>query len=130
MMDQTQQALIETYLADETKLYQDLFQGLNPQTGDSSTIQFASLPSIAAIKLRFQKWFEANQDWLQQKICVEWGYSRKKNGFQTTEMLVVALTADGLTAALPIIPTATLAAMIILVGERYLDNLCAECAKE
>ncbi len=85
---------------------------------------------MAAIKQRFQKWFEANRDWLQQKNCVEWGYSRKKNGFQTTEMLVVALTADGLTAALPIIPTATLAAMIILVGERYLDNLCAECAKE
>jgi hypothetical protein len=43
--------------------------------------------------------------------------------------LVAALIADGLTAALPI-PTATLAAITILVGERYLDNLCVECAKE
>jgi hypothetical protein len=124
-MDQAQQALIKTYLSDEAKLYQDWFQGINPPSGDPTTIQYASVPSVAAMKARFDKWFEQHQPWLKQKICVEWGYSRKHEEFQTTEMLVIALTADGLTAALPI-PTATVAAMTILVAERYLDKLCAE----
>jgi len=128
-MEQEQQALIKAYLTDETKLYQDWYQGLNPQTGDPTTIPFASLPSVGAVKQRFQNWVEKNQGWLKQKICVDWGYSRKHEKFQTQEMLIIALTADGLTAALPI-PTATLAAMTILVAERHLDKMCAECAKE
>ena len=128
-MDQEQQALIKAYLSDESKLYQDCYQGFNPQTGDPSTVPFASLPSVGAVKQRFKKWFEKNQDWLKQKNCVEWGYSRKHEKFQTKEMLIIALTTDGLTAALPL-PNATLAAMTVLVAEHYLDHLCAECTKE
>jgi len=128
-MNQDQQALIKAYLSDETKLYQDWYQGLNPVKGDPSTVKFASLPSVDAVKQRFEKWVEKHQGWLKQKICVDWGYSRKHEEFQTTEMLIIALTADGLTAALPI-PTATLAAMTILVMERHLDKMCSECAKE
>ncbi len=128
-MTQEQQALIKTYLSDETKLYQDWYQGLNPVQSDSSTIQFASQPSIESVKLRFQNWVTKNQGWLKQKICVDWGYSRKHEKFQTMEMLIVALTADGLTAALPL-PTATLATMTILVAERHLDKMCVECDKE
>ena len=127
-MNQDQQALIKAYLSDETKLYQDWYQGLNPQTGDPSTVKFASLPSVDAVKQRFEKWVEKHQGWLKQKICVDWGYSRKHEKFQTQEMLIIALTADGLTAALPI-PTATLAAMTILVMERHLDKMCSECAE-
>jgi len=128
-MDQEQEALIKAYLSDESKLYQDWYHGLNPQTPDPSTVPFASLPSVGAVKQRFQKWVEKNHAWLKQKICVEWGYSRKHEKFQTQEMLIIALTADGLTAALPI-PSATLAAMSILVAERHLDKMCTECAKE
>jgi S1-C subfamily serine protease len=127
-MNQEQQSLIKAYLSDESKRYQDWYQGLNPQTGDPSTIPFASLPSMGAVKQRFQKWVEKNQAWLKQKICVEWGYSRKHEEFQSHEMLILSLTADGLTTALPI-PTATLAAMTILVAEHYLDNLCTECTQ-
>ena len=128
-MNQDQQALIKVYLSDETKLYQDWYQGLNPVKGDPSTVKFASLPSVDAVKQRFEKWVEKHQGWFKQKICVDWGYSRKHEEFQTTEMLIIALTADGLTAALPI-PTATLAAMTILVMERHLDKMCTECAEE
>ena len=124
----TEQA-IKAYLSDETKRYQDWYQGLTP-SGDPNTVQFSSgSSSIEGLKQRFQKWVEKHQAWLKQKICIEWGYSRKHQEFQTTEMLIIALTADGLTAALPI-PTATLAAMTILVAERHLDKICIECAKE
>ena len=128
-MDQEQQALLKAYLADETKRYQDWYQGLNSVKGDTSTVKFSSQLSVDDMKLRFQKWVEKHQGWLKQKICVEWGYSRKHEEFQSTEMLIVALTADGLTTALPI-PTATLAVMTILVAERHLDKMCAECAEE
>ncbi|MEK8021534.1 MAG: hypothetical protein VSS75_032060 [Candidatus Parabeggiatoa sp.] len=128
-MDKTlTEQTIKLYLSDETKRYQDWYQGLTPP-GDPNTVQFSSQSSIEAIKERFPKWVEKHQAWLKQKICVEWGYSRKHEGFQTTEMLIIALTADGLTAALPI-PTATLAAMTILVAEHHLDKICTECAKE
>jgi hypothetical protein len=128
-MAQEQQALIKAYLSDETKLYQDWYQGLNPVKGDPNTVPFASLPSTSIIKQIFQKWVEKNQAWLKQKICVEWGYSHKHEEFQTAEKLIIAMTADGLTAALPI-PTATLATMTILVAEHYIGKMCAECTKE
>ena len=124
-MDQEQQNLIKAYLSDETKRYQDWYQGLNPVQSDSNTIQFAKPPSLEAIKQRFQKWVEKNQAWLKQKICIEWGYSRKHKNFQTTETLIIAMVADGLTTALPI-STATLATLTILVTEHYLDKLCAD----
>ena len=82
------------------------------------------LPSIAAIKTSFQKWFEENEAWLRQKICVEWDYLRKWQESQTSEMLIIALTADGLTALLPIPVAATLATVTILVVENRLDILC------
>ncbi len=116
---------VNDYLADNDKLYQDWYQGLSSPTTETSTVQYARLPSVAAIKSSFQQWFEENEVWLRQKICVEWDYPRKRQESQTSEMLVIALTADGLTALLPIPVAATLATVTILVVENRLDVLCA-----
>jgi hypothetical protein len=116
---------VNDYLSDNDKLYQDWYQGLSSPTTDTSTIQYARLPSVATIKTNFQNWFEENEAWLKQKICVEWDYPHKRLESQTAEMLVIALTADGLTAMLPIPVAATLATVTILVVENRLDALCA-----
>lgn len=116
---------VNDFLSDNDKLYKDWYQGLSSPTTDTSTIQYARLPSIAAIKTSFQNWFEENEGWLKQKICVEWDYPRKRLESQTAEMLVIALTADGLTALLPIPVAATLATITILVVENRLDALCS-----
>ena len=117
---------INDYLSDNDKLYKDWYQSLNLPTADASTVQYARLPSIATIKANFQKWFEENQAWLKQKICMEWDYPRKRQESQTAEMLIIALTADGLTALLPIPAAATLATATILVIENRLDALCID----
>ena len=121
----TIESQVDDYLANNDKLYQDWYQGLSSPTTETSTIQYASLPSVAAIKSSFQQWFEENEAWLRQKICVEWDYPSKRQESQTSEMLVIALTADGLTALLPIPVAATLATATLLVVENRLDVLCA-----
>ena len=54
---------------------------------------------------------------------MEWYYPRKRQEFHNAEMLIIAMTADGLTALLLIPVAATLATVTILVVENRLDVL-------
>jgi len=51
-MAQEQQALLKAYLADETKRYQDWYQGLNSVKGDTSTVKFSSQPFLVPTRQR------------------------------------------------------------------------------
>jgi len=127
MDQQAQLALIETYLMDETKMYQDWYQGLQQGLSESSMIPFsAELPSNESIIKRLQAWFDQYKDLLTTKICGEWEYRRKKTESQSKKFLISAL-ADALTVFG--IPSA-LATSAWLVIKGRLDNICAEHSKE
>ncbi len=127
MDQQAQLALIETYLVDETKMYQDWYKGLQQGQSESSMTPFAAkLPSNDSIIKRFQSWLDQYKDFLKTKICVKWEYQRKKAESQSQKFLISAL-ADALT--LLGIPTA-LATSSWLVIKGHLDHICAEYSKE
>lgn len=59
------QAQLEVYLEDETKLYEDLFQRINPQQQpDPNYIQVASSSKLSLQELRshWQDWFERRRE--------------------------------------------------------------------
>jgi hypothetical protein len=123
-MNKTQQALIETYLADETKLYQDWYQAFYPPEGDTDTMPFGSSFSLEMLKKRFQQWFEKQQEILQRKICQEWEYPKKKAQFKNKEALIIAISVDCLAIMLSLPTTNLLTVATILVADGYLDKLC------
>jgi hypothetical protein len=126
-MDQVAQlALIDTYLADETKMYQDWYKGLQQGQAESKMIPFAEEPSNDSIIKRFKNWLNKNKDLLKQKICIGWNYLAKKNDFKAKKFLIAAI-ADIL--ALLGIPTATATATWLEV-KGHLNKLCEECVKE
>ncbi|RKZ81080.1 MAG: hypothetical protein DRR19_22725 [Candidatus Parabeggiatoa sp. nov. 1] len=130
MEPKAQSDRVEAYLADETQLYQDWFKGFNPIENDPEAVAVSILPSFKALKKRFKKWFDKNQEFFREIICVKWGYLRQKAQFQKEEALIVAMATDCL-AANSFMPPAvnTLAVCTVLVIEGYLDTLCAECSK-
>jgi phytoene dehydrogenase-like protein len=123
-MNKTEQ-LIEEYLSDKTKLYQDWYKELQQLEEDSDTELFAPLPSEQSIRERFKKWFEKNKELLREKICIKWECSNKKDEYQKISLLIKSLAADGLAVLLSISPTNLVRTAIILVVEGYLDKLCS-----
>ncbi|EDN70362.1 hypothetical protein BGP_3467 [Beggiatoa sp. PS] len=115
--------IIQLYLTDETKMYQDWFQALNPT--DDDTVPFAQFPKLETLKKRFQKWFEIQRPVLQQKVCQEWGYAKQKKKFQQKQSFIIALSIDCLAIALSLPTTNTIAIATILVAEGYLEDLCS-----
>jgi hypothetical protein len=127
MDQQAQLALIETYLVDETKMYQDWYKGLQQGQSESSMIPFAAeLPLNESIIKRLQVWFDEYKDFLITEICIKWEYQRKKSESKSRKFFISAL-ADAL--ALLGIPSA-LAGSCWLEVKGYLDHICAECSKE
>jgi phage anti-repressor protein len=122
-MNETEE-IIQIYLTDETKRYQDWFQALNPS--DDDTVPFAQLPALPILKKRFKKWFEAQRPFLHQKICQDWGYANQKKKFQQKQSFIIALSIDCLAIALSLPTTNTIAIATILVAEDYLEELCSE----
>jgi hypothetical protein len=124
-MDKTQQALIDSYLKDEMKLYQDWYQEFDAPESDPDTVDFASF-SVKTFKKRFNQWFEKRQTLLRQKICEEWEYPKKKSAFKNQEAFIIAISVDCLAIALSLPTTNVLAVGTILVVDGYLEKLCPD----
>jgi len=118
-----QHDLIEMYLADETKLYQDWFQIHNPTT-DTETIEFAELPSLVALKKRFGAWFETQERALRKTICDEWDYRCQRKTFENRIALITAIAIDCLVVTYGFSTANTLTIATILVVDGYLERLC------
>ena len=117
-------ALVTSYLADETKLYQDWFQTMNAQN-EQDIVEFAEFPSLESLKKRFEDWFQSQQHLLKQKICQEWGYREKKKTFEDREALIIAISVDCLVVIFGIPTTNILTIGTILVINGYLERLCS-----
>ena len=126
IMDKTQQTLIDTYLADDTKRYQEWYQTFYAPDSDTDTVAFAPSFSLDTLKKRFQHWFEKRREVLQHKICQEWEYPKKKSVFENKEALIIAISVDCLAVALSLPTTNILTVGTILVVDGYLDKLCPE----
>lgn len=126
-MDNTQQALIDSYLNDELKLYQDWYQEVYAPETDSETVAFAPSFSLETLKKRFKQWFQNQKQMLRHKICEEWGYSNKKGSFENQKAIIIAISMDCLAVALSLPTTNTITISTILVVDGYLDQLCSDC---
>ena len=124
MMNQTEQ-LVEEYLSNKTKLYQDWYQGLQSQTEDAEIELFAPPPSEKNLKERFKVWFAKNKQRLKEEICLKWGYSEKKDQFKKKSSLIISISVDCLAVAFSIPATNTITTAAILVIDEYLEELCA-----
>jgi hypothetical protein len=122
-MNQTEQ-LVEEYLSNKTKLYQDWYKGLQ-QEEDSDTELFAPPSSEKGIRERFKVWFAENKARLKEEICIKWGYSGKKAQFQKRSLLIISISVDCLAVAFLIPATNTITTATILVVDDYLDELCS-----
>jgi hypothetical protein len=125
-MDKTQQTLIDSYLFDETKRYQDWYQEFYAPEGDTDTVAFAPSFSLETFKKRFNQWFEKRREMLQHKICEEWEYPKKKSAFENKEAIIVAISIDCLAVALSLPTTNVITVGTILVVDGYLDKLCPD----
>jgi hypothetical protein len=122
-MVQEQQALIDAYLLDEAKLYQDWYQEISQAKHESYVVPYAiSPPSLEEIKQRFKNYFLEKQAFFKQEICIEWDYPRKIKEYGKVTLLIAAL-ADYFVAA-------GLATITVLVLEGYLDSLCTDSSKD
>jgi len=126
-MNQTEQ-LVEEYLSNKTKLYQDWYKGLQQLEEDSDTELFAPPSSEKGIRERFKIWFAENKERLREDICIKWGYSGKKDQFQKRSLLIISISVDCLAVAFLIPATNTITTATILVVDDYLDELCSHCS--
>jgi len=115
--------IIQAYLADEAKLYQDWFAIYNPPS-DTETIRFAEKPSLESLKKRFATWFDSQEKSLRKIICEEWGYNRKT--FENKIALITAIAIDCLVVTYGFSTANTLTIATILVVDGYLERLCPE----
>jgi len=119
--------LINLYLADETKLYQDWYASVQPQSADPDTTQFGINESLEELKQRFIRWWQHSVETdtqrlqlLKDKLCKKWLELKE---YERVHVLI-AIVLDIL-AALHFphsVPVAT-----ILVTSGYLTKLCAGC---
>ncbi len=128
-MDKTEQ-IVEMYLSNETKLYQDWYKQINQIEDDSDLVLFASLPSHEGIKKRFKKWFDENREFLREEICIKWEYPRRRSKFQKTQQIIIAVLVDCLAVSLSIPTTNAVTIVTILFVGGYLDDLCASSFEE
>lgn len=62
--------LINLYLADETKLYQDWYASIQPLPTDPDTTQFGINESLEELKQRFIRWWQ-HMAKLKRMRCVD-----------------------------------------------------------
>ncbi len=122
-MAQEQQALIETYLADETKLYQDWYSGLTQTEDNQYTQKVGSIiPPVDELKKMCLNWIKQQQETLKSESCGK--YCQIRQQFQNQETLLIAGVADGLSVVFVGIPINVIAVATILVSEKHLDKIC------
>lgn len=125
-MDKIQQALIESYLSDDIKVYQEWYKEFYTPDSDNDTVSFTPSFSLDTFKRRFNQWFEKQQKILRHQICDEWEYSKKKSAFENKEAIIIAISIDCLAVALSLPTTNVLTVGTILVVDGYLDKLCPD----
>ncbi|MDM8564049.1 hypothetical protein QUF74_00175 [Candidatus Halobeggiatoa sp. HSG11] len=120
------QQQIETYLADETKLYQEWFAIYNPPIDgvDGEIVKFAETESLDSLKKRFATWFDSQEKALRKIICEEWGYNKKT--FENKLALITAIAIDCLVVTYELSTANTITIATILVADGYLERLCPE----
>ena len=122
--------LINLYLIDETKLYQDWYASIQPLPPDPDTTQFGINESLAELKQRFIQWWRHSVETdsqrlqlLKDKVCKTW---LALKDHKSTPVLI-ALVSDALaTLNLPYLPNPLPAATILVTSELFLTHLCAE----
>ena len=122
--------LINLYLADETKLYQDWYASIQPLPPDPDTTRFGINESLAELKQRFIQWWQHSVETdsqrlqlLKDKLCKKW---LALKGHESAPVLI-ALVSDALaTLNLPYLPNPLPAATILVTSDIFLTHLCAE----
>ena len=117
-----QHALIELYLADEAKLYQDWYTALTQTEGTEYTQKVAVIPPLAELKKLCFNWIEQQQASLKTPFCEKYAQIRKQ--FQNQETLLIAGVADSLSVVFTGMPINLLAVATILVSKKHLDQIC------
>jgi predicted peroxiredoxin len=119
-------SLVDLYLTDETKLYQDWYLSIQTKALDPDSTLFSTSDSLEELKQRFATWWqqsvETDRQRLQNfkdKVCKQWVKIRPH---EKTHHILVATIFDNLPSShLP----HSLALATILVTHGYLDGLCA-----
>ena len=125
-MNQKIESQIKVYLADETLLYCDWYQGLTQTDEDQYTQQVGVMPELPALKEMCENWIKQQKPVFKEKLCEP--YCQKKQQFQEQKTLLIASVADILTVTFTGIPINFVAVAVILVTKKHLDKLC-KCSK-
>ncbi|OQW86863.1 MAG: hypothetical protein BWK78_09540 [Thiotrichaceae bacterium IS1] len=137
----TQEQQIATYLADESKMYQDWYRAINDGNLDVHTKDFGIPESLTELKAKAKVWLKEHWNFLKQSlckyrkqplaetVCEKWERLCQEGG-HTKVHLIAAVMAD--VALTPLIhPSHTLVVSTVLVAEGCLDLLCGgECKGE
>ena len=113
---------INTYLADEAKLYQDWYTSLTQTQDAQYTQEVAVMPKLQVLKEMWEGWIQQKTPILKEKLC-PW-YCQKRQQYQNQETWLIAAVADILTVMFSGLPMNSMAAAVILVTTKRLDTLC------
>jgi hypothetical protein len=117
-----QHALIEMYLADKTKLYQDWYTGLTQTEENQYTQKVGVIPPLDELKKMSLNWIKQQQESIKTKFCEK--YCQTRQQFQNQETLLIAGVADSLSVVFVGVPINLVAVATILVSEKHLDRIC------
>jgi hypothetical protein len=117
-----QQTLIEMYLADEAKLYQDWYAGLTQTEESQYTQKVGVIPPLDELKNLCENWIQQRQESIKTQFCEK--YSQMRTQFQEQEALLIAGVADSLSLVFVGVPINMVAAATILVSKKHLDRIC------
>jgi len=120
--------LINVYLADETKLYQDWYASIQPRPADPDTTPFGINESLEELKQRFVKWWQDSIEkdsqrlqLLKETLCQKWLALKDHE----SAPILIALVSD--TLATSDLPHSLPVATILVTSGIFLTQLCAEC---
>ena len=114
---------IKEYLANETQLYEDWYQGDQYQLGSHIQL-YGPSPPIEFLKVKFKEWVDKNKTQLKEEICLKWKYSTKKDNGPIT-LLIIAVIADCLTPLFKDAPNLIAMGTALVVGN-FLDEICID----
>ena len=122
--------LINVYLADETKLYQDWYASVQPQSADPDTTPFGIKESLDELKQRFIQWLQNSIEkdsqrlqLLKDQLCKKWLVLKEHE----SASVLVKLVSDVLVKLkLPYLPNPLPVAAILVLSDVFLTDLCAK----
>jgi len=122
--------LINVYLADETKLYQDWYASIQPRPADPDTTPFGMNESLEELKQRFIAWWRHSIEvdsqrllLLKEQLCKKWLVLKKHESASVLIKLVSDILAK---LNLPFVPDPLPVATILVISDIFLTDLCAE----